>query len=239
MDDETARLLDRLTRRVTELEGAIANHRHHRDPQWDEWLRLADRNGRANYTDHFRSGAIPSVLAWQAGAPFGGAPATLDYSHRGTYLEVATAAGPNMLAVQPVAAYANKIFTARYTTGLTTEIGTRIDDGSDNNYAMMVLDPDGVGGYNVDFRYRAGGGAVTDVAGPQAMAGEFCTFSVYWYNTTPAIYGYLVGEHGEIFNLTGFNTPALAWTPDRAGIYLAGDGGAAGFCDWFYTTITV
>jgi hypothetical protein len=202
------------------------------ETSWGTWSRLVNRGLMP--TDHFRSGAIPDGFSWIADGTFGGAPGGLAYSNQGTYLAVNTAAGPNFLA-DAITVYADKQFVARLATGITTEIGVRLDDGSDNNYAEIVLDPDDVGAYRVDFRFRAGGGAVTDNAGPLVCVSEAVVVKLVWYSATPMAIGYILGEHGLVANVGGFNTGALGWTPARVGLVVRGNNGNYALCDWFYS----
>jgi hypothetical protein len=237
VDDETARMIDQLRQKVDALDAAMANHRHHRDPQWDEWLRMVDRNGRAVYADHFRSGVIPTGYTWDAAAPYNGAPGTVSYNYQGTYMYVAVSQGACLLH-KHITDYSGHSLTARLTVGWTTEIGLRIDDGSDDNYVMIILDPDNAGAYNLDYRYRAGGGAVTDVPGPQHLCGEFVVPSLYYNAATPAFDGFIKGEHGAWLSVGSFNTGAIAWVPSRIGIVVQGNSGDLAFCDWFWTDMS-
>ena len=199
------------------------------------FARSTNRVGLTTYTDHFRSGVIPTGFSWIADGTFNGAPAgILDYDHQGTYLRVQADNTPHFLA-DAITTYADRNFYARLRTGWFTEIGVRLDDGSDNNYTEIILDPDNIGAYNVDFRYRAGGGAVTDVPGPLYPASELVVVRLLWLSATPAVYGYTIGENGDSVNMTGFNTGALAWTPARVGIKVQVNGGSAGIVDWFYS----
>jgi len=237
MDAFVVRQIGILENEVGRLRRELQTHRHHRDPQWDEWTRDYDRAGRAVYTDHFRSGVIPTGFSWIADGTFNGTPAALDYDVQSTYLSAASDATPHFLA-DAITVYDNQSMYARIRTGSTTEFGIRLDDGTNNNYAEIILDP-GVGNYVVDFRHRTGGGAVTDTPGPTVLTSEYVTVRLYWYAASDTIYGYLIGEEGAIINLTGFATGgALAWVPARVGFVVQVDGGYPGYCDWFYSTFS-
>jgi len=203
------------------------------EAEYGLFARLSNRLGISTYTDHFRSGVIPTGFSWINDGTFNGTPAVLDYSWRSSFLSVRSDTTPHFLA-RTITTYSGLSFWARLRTGRTTEIGIRADDGSDDNYVEIILDPDDLGGYNVDFRYRAGGGAVTDVGGPYYATSEFVVVRLYYYAGTPAVYGYTIPEDGESINITGFNTPAIVWTPSRVGIKVQVNGGNPGMMDWFY-----
>lgn len=204
------------------------------ETSWGLFARLSNRLGIAGYTDHFRSGVIPTGFSWITDGTFNGTPTNLDYSQKGTYLRASASSTPHFLA-DAISVYANKSIYARLDTGGTTEIGIRLDDGSDDNYAEIVLDPDNLGSYTVDFRYRIGGGAPTDNAGPRYPCTQMVVARLYWYSTTPEVLAYTIAESGDQVNINGFNTGALAWTPARVGIKVQVNGGNPGHCDWFYS----
>lgn len=238
MDEEnTERAIFTLENRIAILEGKLASHRHHRDPTWDLWLRNVDRRGRAIYTDHFRSGVIPAGFAWIADGTFNGVPAALDYSYSDTYFAIASDATPHFLA-DAITVYEGAHFAARLSTGVTTEIGIRIDDGTDNNYAEIILDPNNLGAYNADFRFRAGGGAVTDNAGPLYSCTEFVIVNLYWLAATSTILGYTIGEPNTLININGWSTGVVGWTASRVGIKVQVNDGNYAYCDWFYSTLS-
>jgi len=202
------------------------------EASWGIWSRLVNRG--VTPIDHFRSGAIPDGFSWINDGTFGGTPGVLAYNFRGTYLRTYSQVGPYFLA-DAITVYANKVFMARLMTGITTEIGVRLDDGSNDNYAEIVLDPDDVGAYRVNFRYRAGGGGVTDIPGSLYPCSEMIVAELYWYSVTPQVLGFIVGEHGETFNLSGFGTGAVGWTPARIGIVMRNNDGNYAYCDWIYS----
>lgn len=209
-------------------------------PDGDEfglWQRLVNRQGIAIYSDHFRSGIIPTGFSWISDGTFNGTPSvTLDYDHRDTYLRVASSSPPHFLA-HAITSYSAKAIFARMRTGINTVIGLRIDDGSDDNYAEHYLDPGGasceVGEYQVTFKYRADGGTPTSQVGPVFPASEFCTLRLY-YHTTTSILGYLISESGDNVNMSSFATGATTWTPSRVGFIVSVNSGNPGLIDWFY-----
>lgn len=197
------------------------------------FARQSNRIGIKNYTDHFRSGALPTGFSWISDGTFNGAPADLDYNAVGSYMIARASSTPHFLA-DAITSYAGYSFYARMRTGWQTEFGVRADDGTDNNYAELICDSDGAGGYHVDFRYRAGGGAVTDVQGPYYPASEFCVVRLYHYAATPAFRGYLVAENAFDLWVSNWDTGAIAWTPSRVGFKLQVNGGNQAAADWFY-----
>lgn len=207
------------------------------------FTRLVDRVGA--YTDHFRSGAIPSGFSWQ-GSPFDGVPTTLAYNYSLDYLAaIANSSGGRVFLSKPVTytagAWQNKSFFARLRTGVTTIIGVRADNGTDDNYAEMVADASAANGaYILKFRYRTGGGAVTVYSGPTIPADTYSTIRLYcyWDGSQYVWAGYLMGEEGLSINITGFNTPAVPWVPaiGRVGVMVEKNNGAYGLCDLIYTS---
>ena len=147
--------------------------------------RIHDRLG-FGVTDHFRSGVIPTGYAWQ-GAPFAGTPSTITWSLAGDYLSLRPDNTAHRLFLSTAVANdagawsGGTYFTARVATGHTTEIGIRLDDGSDNNYGEFYLTGVlGLGWARLDFRYRTGGGAVTtNNTHISVPFGEFITLSLY------------------------------------------------------------
>lgn len=205
------------------------------DDPYGLWARCVNRYGLALYTDHFRSGVIPAGFSWINDGTFLGTPGTLEYSREGTYMIASTATQPNFLA-DAIAAYAGRVFVARLRAASVTEIGVRCDDGTDSNYAEIVLDPDNLGAYNVDFRYRAGGGAVTDVPGPLYPASEYVTVYLRSNSTGPRFQGYTIAEDRLANPVTAWDTGVIAWVPARVGIVIRGNGGSFACCDKFYST---
>ena len=207
------------------------------------WGRLVNRHFSKIYDDHFRSGVMPAGYAWITDATFTGTPPNGSVVQMPSYWGFESTAGgggvpPYFMARVPnFASLWWASFHARVQTPRVTEVGVRMDDGSDNNYGMIILDPDDVGGYNVDFRYRIGGGAVTDVPGPYRIATEFTVAELYWnIGAGNQIFGRLKSESGGTVFMNGFSVNAIGWTPTRAGLVLYGAGGAntTASCDWIH-----
>lgn len=230
--------LDELYRKMAAMERRLDRLRLPEAETRDERLifeRMSNRLGISTYTDHFRSGSIPTGFGWVADGDFNGAPAVLNYHWQGTYMVTVSDNTPHFLA-DAITVYSGQDFYARMRAGNTTEIGVRLDDGSNDNYAEMILDPDGLGAYTVDFRCRAGGGAVTDVPGPTYPASEFCIARLGYGSQSARVYGYVLAEDGNSVYIDGATTGVIAWTPARVGIKVQIDGGNLASCDWFYST---
>jgi len=235
---------------TTELDvaGAIASTNDIRPdgiPTWGLCQRFIDRSGLASVTDHFRSNVIPTGYAWQ-GAPMGGTPTYMGYSALEDYfVGAANGAGVKHFLSKAItnnaAAWQGKDIRGRIRTGVTTEIGFRVDDGTDNNYAEIYVT--GVlsnATQRLDFRYRIGGGAVTTVNSGLIIPCD--TFIVvlllcYWDGANYYINGYLIPEDSGSINIAGFSTGIVAWPPaaGRAGLFVKDQGNYAS-CDWFYNT---
>ena len=202
--------------------------------------------GPRAYTDHFRSGVIPTGFAWQ-GAPFGGTP-TIGYNRASEYLGAAGGGAAryfmSIAVTNAAASWQDKAIWARQAAAYNGRLGIRLDDGTDNNYAEVLLDASANdGGQVLTFRYRAGGGAVTTVTGSTYPVTQLFTLLILcvWNGANYYVYGYPVNEAGDSVNVANFNTPAIAWAPaaGRVGILL--DTTAASghtLTDWFYNTFT-
>ena len=202
--------------------------------------------GPLTWTDHFRSGVIPTGFAWQ-GAPFGGTP-TIGYNRASEYLGAAGAGAARYFMSRAVtnaaASWRNRAIWARQAAAYNGRLGIRLDDGTDNNYAEVLLDASANnGGQVLTFRYRAGGGAVTTVTGSTYPVTQLFTLLILcvWNGANYYVYGYPVNEAGDSVNVANFNTPAIAWAPaaGRVGILLDTTA-VSGYTltDWFYNTFT-
>lgn len=205
--------------------------------------RIADHMFSSRVT-HFPNGAIPSGFGW---ASYGSMITPPNISQADDYIGLAFNAANkgflNKAVTSGASNWQNKASWGRFTTGLVTEIGLRVDDGTDNNYAeLYVTGTLSNATIRVDFRYRSGGGAVTTVtSGLIVPAGQFISLYLlcYWSGTQYFFYGYILGEHGSAVNISGFNTPAITW-PGSAGNWgiFAANAGNHGFCDLFGGTYT-
>jgi hypothetical protein len=192
---------------------------------------------------HFYSSTLPAGYAW-AGAPLDGAPSTWIANYANDYLALlSNTAGNRVFLYKPVTAFAsnwqNKAMVGRFRTGITTEIGFRFDDGSENTYAEIYLSGVlGNGMQRLDFRRRISGGAVTVVNSAVIVpCGQYLTFRLlsYWSGVEYDWYGYIIGEEGYSINITGFNVRVTSLMPmaGRVGIFAKENTGNFAFCDWF------
>jgi hypothetical protein len=236
VSEDLVRYISRLEKQVSTLQQVVAEHRHFRDPQWDEWTRLVNHYGRTEWDDHFRSGVIPAGYAWQ-GAPFGGAPGgaggTLDYSFHGTYLRVICDVSPHFLATG-VVAYADKWFVARCDTGNGTQVGIRADDGTNNNYAEIYLNPQNNNTVQVTFAFRAGGGAITTNASPSVRSDIPHVMMLVYNSGLPGFFGYTARESGRYDAQNNHTTGAIAWVPSRIGLLFRNNMGFSACVDFIY-----
>ena len=212
--------------------------------------RFINPTGLTAWTAHFRPGETTgpgegslAAFAWQ-GAPFT-TPASINYSRQSDYLAWYHSSAARFFLSCPItnsaAAWQNRAIYGRLAAAYNGRIGVRLDDGTDNNYAEVLLDASANnGGQVLTFRYRAGGGAVTTVTGSTYPVTQLFTLRLLcvWDGANYSVYGYPVNEGGDSVNVTAFNTPAIAWAPaaGRVGILL--DTTAASnyqVCDWFYT----
>lgn len=213
------------------------------------FARVLNRLGISTYTDHFRSGNIPTGYSWQ-GAPFGGTAPTLSYNQSNDYLRCVPAASTRYFLSKAVtnsaASWQNKSLYGRFNGRLNGRFGLRFDDGTDNNYAQIYGTGEANNGtMSVSFQYRAGGGAVTTVTSAITMPGtEFICLKLLMAYSAPnyTAYGYLVCEDGSTNYVTGF-TVAVAWAPaaGRAGLFVENPSISAATwqeADWFYNEFT-
>lgn len=205
--------------------------------------RLVNRIGITTYIDHFRSGVIPSGFTWR-GAPFGGTPVSLLYNQAFDYLGcTADGAGTRHFLADDIAnlasAWDGRAMWGRIRTGYATEIGFRLDDGTDNNYCEVYVTGALVNAtQRLDFRYRTGGGAVTTVAsGLIIPCDTYIVTFLYCYSSGGFyfIQGYLISEEGDYVVISGFNSGPLTWIPSagRLGIMVKNTGNYANV-DWFH-----
>lgn len=197
---------------------------------------------------HFRSGnVIPSGYSWRTTSPFLGTPTQVQYDYRNDYFRATNypgSSGKCFLArdiTNSPASWQNKGITGRFTVGSNTEIGLRLDDGTDNEYAEIYLYGT-TGSISAFFRYRLNGGSVTtNTSSVNVPASFFLSLRLYMYWTGSAyrFYGYVGHEGGEA-NITGFDvacTPGRFPANGRVGILLGGSGNF-GYCDWLHCSFT-
>ena len=198
------------------------------------WARSVNRAGIGAYTNHHRGGTMPAGLAWAAGSGFGG-EADAQWNRRSSFM-MWEMVEPLHYLYEDVATYDQRRFYARLRVGTAVEIGVRLDDGGTANYAEIVLDPNNVGAYVVDFRHKVAGGAETDVSGPTVPATLFSVVLLSYDDSE--VRGRMIAEDGSEVAIQGFASGEVTWTPARVGYVARGDAGAGGtvVSDWYYST---
>jgi hypothetical protein len=186
---------------------------------------------------HFASASIPSGYAWT----LDGTPPTVDYDYLSDYLLAISASTDKSFlskAIPNVAGnWQNKALYGRFSTGLTTEIGLRIDNGTDNNFAEIYVS--GVlanGTQRVDFRHKTGGGVTTLNSAVIIPCSDFITLALKSEHSggVYTIKGYIVPETGVPVSIPTFTVTSTSFSPSagRAGIIVA-EAGSNAYCDWF------
>lgn len=197
-------------------------------------------------TDHFRTGTIPTGYAWQ-GSPFDGTPTlVLSYQVANDYMRAIanTSNGRVFLGkaiANSAAAWQAKGIAARVRTGVITEIGVRVDNGTDNYYAEIYMTGvAGDGTQTLEFRHRNGSGDSVHVvtSGLVIPCNQYMCLLLICNYSAPnySISGYILGEDGSSINVNGLTTGTVSWMPaaGRAGILIKQNNGNPGYCDWFY-----
>jgi len=208
------------------------------------WARAINRIGIDVYDWHFRTGdpAPPTGYAWQ-GAPFV-APGAVNYARGSDYLGAVSTAGNRSFmstAVANNAAAWDGLISARIRTGITTQIGLRFDDGTDNNYAEIRMSGAAADAtQRLTFVWRAGGGAVNTVNSNLIIPVDTYIVVVLRMNTGGGryvAYGYVASEDNEWVNIGGFSHDFGAAGPfpaaGRVGIIVE-NAGNYGMVDWLY-----
>lgn len=215
--------------------------------------RWINPQGLVNWSAHFRpletTGPGNGTLlnyAWQ-GAPLSGAPASVFYSWSNDYLRVNgnAAASVHFLsrAIPAVAGnWQNQAFSSRCSGANTTDVGIRIDDGSNLNYVEYYLDGQANGTAILTFNYVDAGGAAAFV-GPTIAMTQPLILRLYcnWTGAAYVVYGYLIDESGASHNMTDFSRNITAnWTvgppiAGRVGV-LVKNTGTHVLTDWFWNT---
>jgi hypothetical protein len=171
-------------------------------------------------------------FAWLTDATFHGTPTSVDVDYRNSYMIVKANNSPHYYCKSVTGGRNFKYMWARIRTGDITDFGIRADD-SDNDYVEIYLDAGGDGTYVPRFRWRIGGGAITDHAANIALATEFITVCLERNATTGIWYGYLVSEDGNLVNVAGWNSGADAVPVDRYGFVVRNNAGDYAAVDWY------
>jgi len=208
--------------------------------------------GLTNWVSHFRTGDAAGAgelagYAWQAGA-FGGVPIVNYCAYYDFFAATSDAYVRHFMskAVPDVAGnWQNKFLEGRFRTGAYTQIGLRIDDGTDDNYAEIYMTGAAADAtQRLCFRFRAGGGAVvTRSSNLIVPCDNYYVLRLKSHYGAPnySIIGYLGAEEGDAINVLtpDFSTGIVAWAPSagRAGIMVTTTGNF-GYCDWFQNELT-
>lgn len=198
------------------------------------------------YTDHFRSGGIPSGYAWINPATGAGVtPSTLNYSLNGEFLYVSetTANQRDFLCKTAVSTYSGAQMYGRFTAAFQGEMGFRVDDADNpsTNFCELYLTGAPSGGLiRLDFRDNS----ATPTTGLTFPAGNMMIIRLYLLNGNQ-FFGYTYSE--AIFSVNVFNSAVRTWPATafaagklRFGIFYKNTGinGNPAVCDWFYTTFS-
>ena len=199
----------------------------------------------SGYNWHFRTGdpGPPTGYAWQA-APF--VPvAAIYYAFSNDYMIAALGgAGQRAFMSIPItnaaAAWQHKGLGARIRTGDTTQVGARIDDGTDNNYAEILMTGVAADGtQRLIFVWRQAAGAVNTITSNLILPVDtFISVWLYLLYAAPnyTAIGYVLTEDGLSSGIAGFNHGFGAGVFPAAGrggvIYK--DAGAWASVDWIY-----
>lgn len=187
-------------------------------------------------TDHFDTGSLGGSWSW-AGAPFS-TPGSVVFTT------------PSVMRVLQLGAAANRAFLYQSVAGTpgnvsaragivanidSLGVGTRMDDGSDNNYveAIFQLQTGNPHSARPQLRYRTGGGSVTTVSGntfsvPMSLfVVDLNVAGTQWTNWNAQTLMY--GGIADIYYCGGAAT-GLTWTPTRVGLLF--DQGGVGYATW-------
>lgn len=209
-----------ISRDNSQVVDAQAPH-HFPNSDLDLWERLTTYHygGLAAITDHFRGAAILPTWAW-AGAPF--VVPTLSLAR--SILTVSFAAANRAFLYQAVTTNDKLASVALVTATVGFAAGLRLDDGTDNNYAEVVLGCSRAvpTQWTVQGRYRVGGGAVATVSGDPISEPDLYLLQLDVLGAPWAAWGFyprIRGHHaGRLLLGADLAGSAAAWTPTRAGL---------------------
>lgn len=245
-----ARVLENLLRSVDDVRRRVGYLETNAETPSDEdlWERLTTYHygGLAAVTDHFRGSAVSSSWTW-AGAPFVVPTVSLARS----VLTVSfAAAGRAFLYQGGITSNPKQVSVTLQSWTVDFAAGLRLDDGSDNNYAEVVLRTDVASTptqWRTQARYRTGGGAVSVVNGASIYVPEFYLVRLSIWGTPWGAWGFrpfLAGPHGGLIwspstDLAGL---AAAWAPTRVGLIFDNAVGASrtnyALVDWCDVDVT-
>lgn len=187
-------------------------------------------------TDHFRSGVIPTGYSWISDADFDGTPGLIGYSIYGNdHMQAAvTTPGYKHFLAKSTTPSGNITLRGKFSTGITTEMGLRIDDGSNTTFGeIYVTGAPANGTIRVDWR-TASGTTTTALIVP---AGKMVTLTLIYFHSTGFIYGYIWSDYGTAVNIAGANVSSGVLGSARSGIFVGANGGNQAVCDWFYSSV--
>jgi hypothetical protein len=159
---------------------------------------------------HFR-GALPSGFSW-TGSPF--ATPTVTYS-AGSYANISASTSGAFLQKSASGAVYVTARVAQFNA--LTEVGVRADDGTDDNYAELLMVSDASGVAQLVVRTRASGGTPAEVSFDYGIAAnQFLTIALNHRDTSGLVArSFLVNEFGVGFYFAGVTS---SFTVARAGL---------------------
>lgn len=200
-------------------------------PHWmpnsdiDLWERMTTYHygGPGAITDHFRGSALLAGWAWAA-APFV-TPTTVTISRS---VLRASFAAPNRAFLYQGTVATSGVMAAVGLWSPTQNFacGLRMDDGTDDNYAEVVLRVSQASPtqWAVQARYRAGGGVVTTAGGDAISEPDFYRLRMGITGTPWTAWGFYPLLNGPTANMimwkpiTDLAAGGAAWTPTRVGL---------------------
>ena len=192
----------------------------------------------AAVVEDWTSAILPDGWAW-AGSPFVTPPSTAVFSGTILYAAGYTTASRSFL-FRSVPSGVNLFAGLYLMSAASTYVGIRLDDGTDNNYAEIVLRMDASTRVAfVQIRYRTGGGVANEI-NPANMQGNWLlttqiAFNLNMWGTQWSSWSFqpvLRSNNCTIYPTN--NVSGLTWTPSRAGIVIqSGSGSGERFgVDW-------
>lgn len=182
-----------------------------------------------HFNDNQSYATPPSPLAWRSGGGFSGAPSVANTTAYRSILELAATNAANQYFLYTTmggGVFCEARLWPRSLSGLM--VGVRLDDGSDNNYAEVVMQYSAAGVYKLTTRQRTGGGAVTSTDHlTGVITSEFVDLalaasgSVQYRINTPL--------RSPLAGVT------IGWTPTHQGIVMRGSSATnyTVYVDWF------
>lgn len=186
-------------------------------------------------TDHFRSGAIPTGYSWISDTDFDGTPGLVNYSIYGNdHMQASvTTAGYKHFLAKSTTPSSNIGLYGKFSTGIITEMGLRIDDGSNTTFGeIYVTGAPANGTIRVDWRTASG-----TISTALIPAGTMITLGLIYFHSTGTISGYIRTAYGSVSNIAGASFSSGVLASARSGIFVGANGGNSAVCDWFYSSV--